>query len=79
VLRALQLLGVPVEAAIMVGDAPSDIASAHGAGVTAVAATWATASRADLMSAGADIVVSRPAQLLAWCPPVPAQGHQAEK
>jgi AHBA synthesis associated protein len=75
VLHALHLLGVPVEEAIMVGDAPADIASAHAAGVTAVAATWATASAADLLSAGADIVVSRPAQLLALCPPVPGSDH----
>lgn len=71
VLRALSLLGVPVEEAFMVGDAPSDIASARGAGVTAVAATWATASVEDLMVARPDLVLRRPADLLAWCPPIP--------
>jgi AHBA synthesis associated protein len=75
VLRALDLLGVPAEGAAMVGDAPADIASARAAGVTAIAATWATADAEGLLGAGPDLVLHRPGDLLAWCPPVPVGGR----
>lgn len=75
VLRALDLLDVPAEAAVVVGDAPADILSARSAGVTSVAATWATVDLDDLLGAGPDLVVRHPAELLAWCPPVPVGGR----
>lgn len=70
VLRALALLDADPDTAVMVGDAPADIRSARAAGVTAVAATWATVDEADLLSAGPDLVVRSPGDLLRVCPPV---------
>jgi AHBA synthesis associated protein len=69
--RALSLLDVPAERAVMVGDAPTDLASAQGAGVTTAAALWAGPDEAELLAAGPDMVLRRPADLLARCPSVP--------
>ncbi|WP_225829854.1 HAD-IA family hydrolase [Streptomyces sp. NK08204] len=74
VLQALHRLGARAEAAIMVGDAPADVRSARGAGVTSAAATWATVDEDELLGAGPDLVLKRPADLLAWCPPAPVGG-----
>ncbi|MCG0061968.1 HAD-IA family hydrolase [Streptomyces tricolor] len=74
VLRALRLLDVPAEQAIMVGDAPADVRSARGAGVTAAAATWATVDEDELLASGPDLVLKSPADLLAWWPPAPVGG-----
>ncbi|MFE6842986.1 HAD-IA family hydrolase [Streptomyces sp. NPDC057686] len=72
VLRALELLGLPAEEAIMIGDAPTDIASAHGAGVASAAALWAEVDDEDaLLGAQPGAVLHRPAELLALCPSVP--------
>jgi AHBA synthesis associated protein len=68
--HALSLLDVPAERAIMVGDAPTDLASAQGANVTAAAALWAGPDEAELLAAGPDVVLRRPADLLALCPSV---------
>ncbi|MFF1903710.1 HAD-IA family hydrolase [Kitasatospora sp. NPDC058218] len=68
VLRALELLDVPAERAIMIGDAPTDLASARGAGVASAAALWAGPDEAELLAAGPDVVLRRPAELLALCP-----------
>ncbi|MFX0579440.1 HAD-IA family hydrolase [Nocardia nepalensis] len=76
VLRALSLLDATPEEAVMVGDAPADIRSARGAGVTAVAATWATVDEDDLMSAGPDLVIHSPDELLPVCPPVSVPHRQ---
>ncbi|WP_089157687.1 HAD-IA family hydrolase [Micromonospora sp. NBS 11-29] len=64
VLRALALLGADPAGAVMVGDAPADIHSARAAGVTAVAATWATVDEDDLIAARPDLVVHSPGDLL---------------
>ncbi|MCR6488770.1 HAD-IA family hydrolase [Amycolatopsis sp. OK19-0408] len=76
VLRALSLLDAEPDAAVMIGDAPADIRSARGAGVTAIAATWATVDEADLMSASPDLVIRSPHELLAVCPPVTVPGRR---
>jgi AHBA synthesis associated protein len=68
--HALSLLDVPAERAIMVGDAPTDLASAQGANVAAAAALWADPDEAELLAAGPDVVLRRPADLLARCPSV---------
>jgi AHBA synthesis associated protein len=69
VLQALELLDVPAERAIMVGDAPTDLASARGAGVASAAALWAPPDDVgELLAAGPDVVLERPADLLALCP-----------
>jgi AHBA synthesis associated protein len=67
--RALNLLDVPAERAIMVGDAPTDLTSAQGADVASAAALWAPPDDvAELLAAGPDVVLRRPADLLACCP-----------
>ncbi|MFE6826684.1 HAD-IA family hydrolase [Streptomyces sp. NPDC057690] len=71
VLHALDLLGVPAEQAIMVGDAPTDLASAQGAGVTSAAALWAVSDVDELLAARPAAVLRRPADLLALCRSVP--------
>ncbi|WDZ88002.1 HAD-IA family hydrolase [Micromonospora cathayae] len=67
VLRALELLGARPQEAVMVGDAVTDLASARGAGVTAVAAVWAEVDEATLLAAGPDLVLRRPAELAELC------------
>ncbi len=70
--RALSLLGLPAEQAVMVGDAPTDLASAHGAGVDSAAALWAASEEEDALLAGRPSAVLRhPSDLLALCPSVP--------
>jgi AHBA synthesis associated protein len=72
--QALSLLEVPAEQAIMIGDAPTDLASAQGADVASAAALWAPLDDVDaLLAAGPDIVLRRPADLLALCPSLPAR------
>ncbi|MEU9268772.1 HAD-IA family hydrolase [Streptomyces sp. NPDC048251] len=71
VLHALDLLGLPAEQAIMVGDAPTDLASAQGAGVTSAAALWAVSDVDELLAARPAAVLRRPADLLALCRSVP--------
>ncbi|WP_338057958.1 HAD-IA family hydrolase [Streptomyces dangxiongensis] len=71
--RALELLDVPPEQAIMVGDAPTDLASARDAGVASAAALWVGPDEAELLAAGPDAVLRRPLDLLALCPAVPGE------
>ncbi|GAA2529838.1 HAD-IA family hydrolase [Pilimelia columellifera] len=73
VLRALELLGVPADEAIMVGDAPTDLLSARGARVDAAAAVWAEPEEDELFAARPDVVLRKPADLLALCPPAPVR------
>jgi AHBA synthesis associated protein len=71
--RALELLGRSAEEAVMVGDAPTDLASAHGAGVASAAALWAVPDddRDDLLAGRPSALLRHPADLLALCPSVP--------
>jgi AHBA synthesis associated protein len=72
--HALELLDVRAEHAILVGDAPTDLASAQGAGVASAAALWALPDDAgELRAAGPDVVLRRPADLLALCPSLPGR------
>jgi AHBA synthesis associated protein len=64
VLLALRQLGVAASQAIMVGDAPADLHSAHAAGVIAAAALWGVADEAELLAARPDVILSRPAEIL---------------
>ncbi|MGK5517856.1 HAD-IA family hydrolase [Micromonospora sp. URMC 107] len=66
--RALRLLGVGPREALMVGDAPSDLASARAAGVVAVAALWGESDEETLRAAGPDVVLRRLDELLSLCP-----------
>ncbi|MFG2044479.1 HAD-IA family hydrolase [Dactylosporangium sp. NPDC048998] len=76
VLDALDRLGVHPDEAMMVGDAVTDIASAQGAGVMAVAALWADNDEEALLAARPDAVLSRPSDLLVLCPPIPAPARR---
>lgn len=72
--HALDLLDVPAERAIMIGDAPTDLASAQSAGVASAAALWAPPEDVDeLLAGGPDVVLHHPTDLLALCPAVPAR------
>ncbi|MFK0121024.1 HAD-IA family hydrolase [Streptomyces sp. NPDC090994] len=71
VLKAMELLGADPGRTVMVGDAVTDLASARGAGVTAVAALWGETDEATLLAADPDVVLRHPAELLALCPAVP--------
>jgi 3-amino-5-hydroxybenzoic acid synthesis related protein len=65
VLHALRLLGVRAEQAMMVGDAVTDLSSARGARVAAVAALWGESDPAELLAARPDAVLHQPSDLLA--------------
>jgi AHBA synthesis associated protein len=64
VLRALELLGVAPEHAVMAGDAVTDLASARSAGVRSVAVLWGESDGDALLAAGPDLVVRTPEELL---------------
>jgi AHBA synthesis associated protein len=68
VLLALDQLGVTAGQAIMVGDAPADLHSAHSAGVLAAAALWGEADEAELVAAQPDVILARPAEILSLVP-----------
>jgi AHBA synthesis associated protein len=65
--RALELLGVAPAGALMLGDAPSDLASARAAGVAAVAALWGETDPATLLAAGPDAALTAIGELLPLC------------
>jgi 3-amino-5-hydroxybenzoic acid synthesis related protein len=73
VLRALDLLHLEPADAVMVGDAVTDLASAQGAGVTAIAALWGETDEAALSAAGPDFTLRCPVDLLPLCPPTALQ------
>jgi AHBA synthesis associated protein len=80
VLRALSLLDAAPEEAIMVGDAVTDIQSARGAGVAAVAALWGETDEAALLRAEPDATLRKPEDLLEWLElgrPEPASASSA--
>lgn len=72
VLRALELLGVQSQEAMMVGDAVTDLASARAAAVAVAAALWGESDETEVLSARPDAVLRRPSDLLALCPAVAA-------
>jgi AHBA synthesis associated protein len=61
--RALGLLKVRPSAAMMVGDAVTDLGSAHAAGVTAVAAVWGEGDERQLRAANPHFVLRDPAEV----------------
>jgi AHBA synthesis associated protein len=67
VLRALELLGVDRTEAVMVGDAVTDLASAQGAGVAAIAALWGECDERTLLAAEPDAVLRKPGEILVLC------------
>ncbi|MFI6823255.1 HAD-IA family hydrolase [Micromonospora sp. NPDC050187] len=65
--RALDLLDVPPDRALMVGDAPADLVSARSAGVLAVAALWGESDAETLRAAAPDVTLSTVEELAAFC------------
>ncbi|WP_324786265.1 HAD-IA family hydrolase [Streptomyces sp. H51] len=61
---AVSVLGAPAGQTVMVGDAVTDLDSAHGAGVCAAAALWAGVDPEPLLGARPDVVLRSPAELL---------------
>ncbi|MCK9903237.1 HAD-IA family hydrolase [Frankia sp. Cpl3] len=61
---ALETLGAGPADAMMIGDAVTDIQSARGAGVRAVAAVWGQVDESELLAAAPDWVIWSPMQLL---------------
>ena len=51
---------------IVIGDAIYDMQMAKAAGATAIGVSWGYAAADDLLKVGADAVVERPADLLAY-------------
>lgn len=65
--RALAVAGLddhegPTEAA-MIGDREQDVTAGRACGITTIGVTWGIGDRAELESAGADVVVDRPRAL----------------
>ncbi len=61
--RICETLGVRPADTWMVGDTPTDIATAQAAGAVGVGVAWGFRPRADLEAAGADLVVDHPDEL----------------
>jgi AHBA synthesis associated protein len=61
--RALRVLRVPADAAVMVGDAVTDLRSAQAAGVVAAAAVWGEGDETELLAAGPDVVLRQPQEV----------------
>ncbi|MFJ5309705.1 HAD-IA family hydrolase [Streptomyces sp. NPDC088350] len=72
VLKAMESMSADPDRTVMVGDAVTDLASARGAGITAVAAMWGETDRETLLAAEPDVVLHKPAELLSLCPVVTA-------
>lgn len=70
VLRALDLLDVPAGSAMMIGDAVTDLMSARGAGVLAVAALWGETDPPLLLAENPDAVLHAPSELSALLGPM---------
>ncbi|MBV8209276.1 MAG: HAD-IA family hydrolase [Burkholderiaceae bacterium] len=67
ILRALQECATPAGECIYVGDDPRDIEAGRAAGVRTVVAAYGYLGGADDVAAwGADLVIGRPEELLAW-------------
>jgi phosphoglycolate phosphatase len=62
VAKALNALGAA--SAAVVGDRSFDVEAAHANGVRAIGVTWGIGDRGELHTAGADVIVERPVELL---------------
>ena len=59
-------LGADASATLFVGDSDVDIATGHNAGLPALGAVWGFRGAAELTAAGADALLWRPADILAY-------------
>lgn len=69
VLKALALLRVNPDEALMVGDSPLDLASARAAGTYTAAALWSALPRDILLAEKPDFVLTKITELLPICLP----------
>ncbi len=60
----LEVLGLPAEGAIALGDSPLDVYSARGAGLRVAGALWGAISPDDLLAAKPDWALRHPEELL---------------
>ncbi|MBW8089268.1 HAD-IA family hydrolase [Streptomyces hygroscopicus subsp. hygroscopicus] len=67
VLKAMDVMDADPDRTVMVGDAVTDLASARGAGITAVAAMWGETDEETLLAAEPDVILRKPAELLSLC------------
>ncbi|MBI5864265.1 MAG: HAD family hydrolase [Planctomycetes bacterium] len=58
-------VGIPAAETCLVGDTPTDVLTARNAGCGMIAVTWGFRTRADLESAGAPLILDRPAEVAA--------------
>jgi phosphoglycolate phosphatase len=63
--RALAAAAVPASAAVMVGDRRHDVEAGRVNGTATIGVTWGAGDRDELVSAGADHLADRPADLVA--------------
>ena len=63
-LRLCERMGVLPERTWMVGDTPTDVATAQAAGVVGIGVTWGFRTRDDLLAAEAQYIVDHPSQLV---------------
>jgi len=63
-LIAVERLGKTTDHAAYVGDQPVDMKAAKNAGCTAIGATWSHTSEAELVTAGADVIVHEPLAIM---------------
>lgn len=64
--ETLRLIGVEKENALYVGDTGTDMETAKNAGLFAVGVLWGFRERDELESAGADVIIEKPGELLQW-------------
>ena len=64
VLKTMEEMGFTADETLVVGDMPVDILMGKGAGARTCAVTYGNASRADLVAAGADLVIDGISEML---------------
>ena len=65
VLKAIELLGLPAERAVMAGDTAVDMMAGLRAGTAVVGVAWGASTAEQLREAGATVVVDEPGELAA--------------
>ena len=62
--QIIRFVGTDCQHTVIVGDAETDIATAHNAGIDCISALWGYRTRTDLLKAGATRFADTPQQLL---------------
>jgi len=63
-LAIVEVLQIPLDAWLYVGDTNTDMQTARAAGMFAVGCTWGFRDREELLAYGADAIIDHPAELL---------------